>query len=141
MEHTQVHQLPLLPQHLCILLLRHLSHNMNDTSFQRIQHLKQIQGQHKYNDNLLIPTSFMFNICTQRDMIIPFFFVNSFPQWQEHTDICSIWVQDICSIWVNTEALTATATDFFICCNTNVTVYDYQKKNFKKNFSSMRLNI
>lgn len=56
-------------------------------------------------------------------------------------DICSIWVQDICSIWVNTEALTATATDFFICCNTNVTVYDYQKKNFKKNFSSMRLNI
>lgn len=55
--------------------------------------------------------------------------------------VVTLFFVGICSIWVNTEALTATATDFFICCNTNVTVYDYQKKNFKKNFSSMRLNI
>lgn len=85
MEHTQVHQLPLLPQQLCILLLRNLPHNVNNTSFQRIQHLKQIQGQHKYNDNLLIPTSLIFNICMQRDTIVPLNLFNVFPRWQKHT--------------------------------------------------------
>lgn len=44
MEHTHVHQLPLLPEQLGILLLRHLPHKMNNTSFDCIQQLKQIQG-------------------------------------------------------------------------------------------------